>query len=489
VASFFLSRERFSFQPLFAWALIAVMFCAFVSLFLSFQAGVFLLLFVITAWWTWEHPEEGFLLFIVLAPLLPMLKITGTIGTATLIKDVIIAALLLKLFLVPLLQQHLPYRRNVLFAPLVGLLALTAWAALRSDALLLGILRARDIVLYMLLFMAVLYLQQGARRDRTRLAWFALSSAAVLALGAYQWFFAVDSAVLRFDPARLIWIPRISSVMAHPSIFGEYAVMAAALAGAVALRAASKRARILGAGFFVVLMPYIFLTYSRAVWIGLAAATGAAGLALLVRQAQTRRAWSVLKKYGAVAVMLLVVGGILLGRFTSTGVFVRSAFDPTYGSNQERLEFMARLIAPLSNAEALVGKGLGDVLAQNFREVDLTVYDIAAGAARDVQLAKNRTLVDNQYLKTFVEMGLAGLVVYGWLYWRFGRAAWRLATDRAATARQQIIGLWGLGFLVAFVVQAFFIDIWDIFPTNAAFWIVAALVSANAVVRVGRKQE
>ena len=96
-----------------------------------------------------------------------------------------------------------------------------------------------------------------------------------------------------------------------------------------------------------------------------------------------------------------------------------------------------------------------------------------------MQLAKNQTLVDNQYLKSFVEMGLTGLSVYGWLYWRFLKAALR-AVDNQQSRISQIIGLWGIAFLSAFIVQAFFIDIWDIFPTNAAFWIVAAFVSVSA---------
>ncbi|HLD25684.1 MAG TPA: hypothetical protein VJC05_01405, partial [Candidatus Andersenbacteria bacterium] len=169
----------------------------------------------------------------------------------------------------------------------------------------------------------------------------------------------------------------------------------------------------------------------------------------------------------------LLVLLLLAIKLTPVGVYVRSALDPTYGSNEERIEFAARLIAPMANVEALVGRGLGDVLVQNFRAVDLQAIDIAAGAAREVQLTKNATLVDNQWLKTFVEMGLAGLLIYGWMFWRVGKQAWQVT---------EITGLWGLGFLAAFIIQGFFIDIWDIFPTNAAFWVVAAMVSGAGAV-------
>ena len=485
-------QNNLSFRPFFAWALVAVLVSAFVALFVSFQVGVWILFFTIAAWWTWEHPEEGFLLLIVLAPLLPMMKITQTIGTATLIKDIIIGTLLLKLVLVPLVTKRLPYRRNVLFAPAAALLAWTAWETLRADSLLLGVLRARDIVLYLALFFAVLYLHHDPRTLHARFRWVSSVLLVVLALGVYQWFFAVDSAVLRYDPVRDVWIPRLSSILAHPSIFGQYVVFAAALFGGAAL-VGRKPQRPLFAALLLLLVPFVYLTYSRAVWLGLAVSLAVQSVVLaarLVRQPlppspRLRRASHFpLWKYAMPTVAGALLLTLLLIRFTPAGIFVRSAFDPTYGSNEERLEFLVRLIAPLSNTEALIGKGLGDVLAQNFRAVDVTTFDIATGDARAVQLTKNRTLVDNQYLKTLVEMGLTGLLIYVWLYWRFGKAAWQLSNDRTAAPGQRIIGLAAIGFLAAFVVQALFIDIWDIFPTNANFWIIAALVSAASAPRI-----
>jgi O-antigen ligase len=218
------------------------------------------------------------------------------------------------------------------------------------------------------------------------------------------------------------------------------------------------------------------LTYSRAVWLGLAAGLTAQGATLAFRQLKQRVRLPLWKYALPASIALLLLVGVLV-RFTPAGIFLRSAFDPTYGSNEERLEFLVRLIAPLSNREALLGKGLGDVLEQNFREAEVTTFDIAAGDARAVQLTKNRTLVDNQYLKTLVEMGLTGLLIYAWLYWRFAAAAFQLAV-KGKTTEQYVLGLTGIGFIAAFALQAFFIDIWDIFPTNALFWILAAHISA-----------
>lgn len=464
-------------NPVYAWGLIATLFAAFLSFFLSFQLGVFALLFAIIAWWVWQYPEEGFVFLLVILPILPMLKITQTIGTISLVKDVIIITLFLKTFFIPLLTKKLAYRRNILWAPIV---ALTAWSlvtTVMADSLILGILRLRDIVLYILLFFGVLYLQHTRTNMRQRLVWGLTSFITVLLLAAWQWFFAQDSAVLRFDPVARVWIPRLSSILAHPSIFGEYVITAASLLVPLFLFTKKVALRTTYAILFALSVIAIFLSYSRGVWLGLAAALGVITLIYVIRLVRQNIGVKKLTSYGLVVLVVLSILGAGALRFTPAGGFVRSIVDPTYGSNEERLTFFVRLIAPTTTTQAIFGRGLGDVLEQNFRSVDLETYDIATGAARSVQLTKNRTLVDNQYLKTFVEMGVVGLVLYGWIYWRLIVAAVR----KALTDSKPIISLWSLGFLAAFMIQALVIDIWDIFPTNALFWIITALLSQSLV--------
>ncbi|MEK7557127.1 MAG: O-antigen ligase family protein, partial [Patescibacteria group bacterium] len=460
--------------------------------------------FAALAWWVWKNPEEGFLLFLITAPLLSMFKATQTIPTVTLIKDVIILTLFTKLFLVPACMKRLPYRRSILFAPAAMLVLWTALETLRADSLALGILRSREIILYLLFYFAVLYLSHSKDVWRRRLSWFTTSVFLTMVLAGYQWFFAADSAVLRFDPGRSIWIPRISSTFGHPSVYGEYLVAASTLFLSAALFLVRRNERVLFMALFLVTLPFIFLTYSRAVWIGFAAAMGVMGIvwfwkrltSLALKQGGlsfVRRSTSPLEGevgrqrpdevnknrwlLGIFGVLIIAALTVIVIRFTPAGPLLRSAFDPTYKSNEERLTFAARLVAPMSNLDALIGRGLGDVTAQQFRRVDVGAEEITAGASRDVQLAKDATLVDNQYLKTFVEMGLLGLVIYFWLFWRFAKGAWK-SMQYAVNSTQKVVGLWSAGFLAAFIVQALFIDIWDIFPTNAMFWIVGAAVSA-----------
>lgn len=469
-------RAWHTFEDSFGWALLIVAVGAFLSFFFSFQAGVFALFFAALAWWVWKYPEEGFLLLLVTLPILPMLKITQTIGTVTLLKDVIIGTLFVRQFLVPLCTKQLPYRRNILMAPIMVLGIWTAFEMLRADSLILGVLRARDIGLYALLYLGVLYLPHSPKLMVRRFVWFTGAFLVTGLLSIYQWFYAVDSSVLRFDPVREVWIPRLSSILAHPSIYGEYVVTAGSLFAALIVFARNQKTRLIMAALFIVTLPIIYFTYSRAVWLGFAAAIAAViGVYLLSvvhARGMSRRVW----RYLSYLLIAAVFIAMLMLRFTSAGTFVQSAIDPTYGSNVERLEFLARLIAPMTNTEAMVGRGLGDVLEQNFREVDLEAIDIAEGSARAVQLTKNTTLVDNQYLKTFVEMGLVGLLIYAWLFIRFGKGIYEGIKRNVFETR--VVSVFAAGFLVAFVVQGLFIDIWDIFPTNALFWIVGGLLGA-----------
>lgn len=460
---------------LYAWALIATMVVAVMALAVNLQTAVWLTVFLIIGWWAWTAPTRAFLLLLILMPLLPLLKVTQTLGTGTLVKDVLIGVLMLRLVVYPLWQQQLPYRRNILLLPVILLVGWILLAAGRADELLLGVLRARDLLLYPLLYFVALYLPHRERFYREAVVWAGIVVLIVLSLAVYQGVALPDSSVLRFDPARQVWIPRLSSTLAHPSILGQYLVVWSTLLVAVTWFG-QRRDRLLAAVAALLTIPFVYLTYSRAVWIGLAVGLFSMGAVAMWQRwrGNYRLPW----RWLAAGTVGVVVLGTILWQTTSLGVFVRSAFDPTYASNQERLEFLARLIAPMTNADALVGRGLGDVLEQNFRSVEVTAFDVASGASRSVQVAKDQTLVDNQYLKTFVEMGLVGLLLYGWIYYlllRRGAELVRLGANDLVRG----LGVWGVGFVVAFIIQALFIDIWDIWPTNALFWIIAGLLSGH----------
>ena len=456
----------------YAWALLVVVISAVVAILVSLQAAVIILLATVLAWWSWQNPTASFYLLLVSSPLLPMFKVTQTLGSITLLKDVLLLTGFLRLVGIPLLTKTLPYRRNVLGLPLLGLILWLMLATLRSDSFVLGLLRARELGLYLLAYFIVLYLPRRRQFLTETMRWLLVTYAVVVTASVYQWLFANSSAVLRFDPARQIWIPRLSATLAHPSVLGHYLTLIAIVSCAAAWTQPAVRRWQLAA-MSLSTLPLIYFTYSRAVWLGLAAASSVGLGASWYQQWRgnghrlpwRQITWSLI----AVSIVLAV-----LVQVTSLGVFLKSSFDTGYRSNEVRLEYVARLVAPTTNTEALLGRGLGDVTAQNFREVDVTAFDIASTASRNVQLAKDSTLVDNQYLKTFIELGLFGLLLYAWIFFRLGRAAWALLQEPSTAS----MGLIGLTCLVAAATQALFIDLWDIYPTNVAFWIIAGLISA-----------
>lgn len=460
-------------RPTHAWSLIAMCAVAIISLFVNVQSGVVTAAAIIVGWWTWHNPGSSFLFLLVVSPLLPLIKFTQTIATITVLKDVLIITLFVRLVVVPFIRRELPYRRNIMLAPGIALALWTTVAALRSETLVLGILRAREIGLYAIVYLVALYMPATKKFWREAFSWLAATYVVVALLAMYQWVFADDSAVLRFDPARNVWIPRISSTFAHPSVFGQYLVLVASLFLPLTFltRGRLKVASLVGA---LSTLPLIYLTYSRGVWLAfftsIIGMVTAYGLAHFVTG--RRIPWRVVA--ASMLGVVLVITALLA--FTPVGTFILSSLDPTYRSNAIRLEFLSRLIVHLTNTDALIGEGLGDVIAQNFRQIEIDPSDIAGGESRNVQLAKDATLVDNQWLKTFVEMGLVGILVYVWLYWRVIRHSFSLIR---LPLPARFVGLFGIAFTTAFIVQALFIDIWDIFPTNLAFWVAAAVISTS----------
>lgn len=472
-------------QLKFAWGIIAFLISLFLALFFSVEVGIYALVFAAVAYWVWESPEESFLTLIAIAPLLPLLKATQTLGNATLIKDVIIITLFLRTFAVPLLEQRLPYRRNMLFAPLI---ALVAWSLLEvmQGASTLAVLRFREIVLYILLYFGVLYLPHDKNIMRNRLTVFFITLGIVMALGVFQFWFAPDSTVLRFDPARQVWIPRMASTFGHPTVFAEYLITGAMLiigiliTKNVRLQASSYKLQALLLFVSIILL---YFTYTRAAWIGFAGGMVAIAVVYFLHshtpshsplsKGEKSRSLS-LRRRGWVRLVTVVISfGIistLILRFTPVGTFLRTTIDPTYASNADRIAFVVQLISQTSNKDVVIGKGLGNVITQVRTGGDVSAIDIASGQSRTVQLSKDQTLVDNQYLKTFMEMGIVGIVFTFWLFWRFFTAA-----QHASPA----LRLAGIGFLAAFMIQALFVDIWDVFPTNALFWTLAAMIQSD----------
>src|SRR5688572_21151130 len=146
-------------QPLnsyIAWVAVTVAAAAIIALAISPQVAALLLLAAAACWWAWENPIAAFMLLVTISPLLPMFKVTQTFGSITLLKDVLLIVLAAKLVALPLLRKQLPYRPNILWLPLVGLVTWLVIATLRADSITLGVLRARELGLYIIAYFVAL---------------------------------------------------------------------------------------------------------------------------------------------------------------------------------------------------------------------------------------------------------------------------------------------------------------------------------------------
>lgn len=435
----------------------------FLASFFSAQAG---LLFLAAAWiavGTWRYPWPAFLLLVAVAPFLLILKATVILGPLTALKDIVILTLFARVL------RGGPPRLGSLLVPLLFLSGWSLVAFVRADALGLGLLRLRDLLLYIPMAFVAAGLVSTAKNRATFLYLFLGVSALVLLLGAAQWQFFADGMVLRFDSVRQIWVPRVSSVLAHPNIFGSYLLFVLPLAAGVALTAGIRpfvrvAAGVLGLAGSIA----VYATFSRSVWIAYAVSF-VAGLVILAKRFRPRLV-------GAVGLAGLLVGSVLLS-VPRVRTLLSSVVDPAYASNRERLDFFAGVLANLSPAGAVGGEGLGDTVTLLGREAGISLYQIAAAGARDIQVAKARTFLDNAVAKTVVEQGIIGLAFVGWVgarVFHYALARFR----RGSTPEQRAAGLAVSSLICGLAALWLFLDVPDMFPVNLYFWTFAGLVAS-----------
>lgn len=437
------------------------------ALFFSAQAGLLVLAAAWIAVGAWRYPWPAFLLLIAVAPFLLILKATVVLGALTLLKDVVI----LTLFVKTLARGGVP-RLGVLALPVAALVLWAGLAFLRADAPVLGFLRLRDLLLYAPMLVVAAHLVDSETRLSVLLRVFLGSAAAVLLLGLAQWVFSPDGMVLRFDPSRSVWIPRAASVLAHPNILGSYLLFVVPLAGTLVVTRANGRMSHFAFLVFAASLVAAYATYSRSAWLALAASL-AAGVFLLAIVSRPRLV------LGAAA-LAAAIGALALSAPRTRALLV-SITDPAYESNRTRLDIAAGVFGQVSRSGVVIGEGLGDTARLLDRQVGVTLYEVAAAGAREVQVAKARTFVDNAVLKTFIEQGVVGLVIAGWVAVRLFVAATGVARRGSGLARSVSFAL--ASTIVGLAALWLFLDVPDIFPVNLYFWTFAGLVASGAASR------
>ncbi len=452
----------------------AIAIAAFLGMFFSAQAG---LLAIAAAWvavGAWVFPEASFLLLLFFAPLLPILKATDVLSLITPLKDVVIVTLFLRAVALPVLKKRDPYRENTLLVPTFAFIVWTIVGTLRADLPVLGILRLRDLLLYVpLLWVARALMRENA--DFRRFLRVLLGSLTLTLLLVFlQAVVFPDGMVQRYDPARSVWIPRASGPLAHPNFLASYILCTLPLVAALALvRGVRPRLRIVGVALSFSALLALGFTYSRGGWLALVAALTALGFLVFSR-----------KPRAAVGFLTLVAvcGSILTFSVPRVRTLFVSILDPTYASNADRLGILVDVVSTATPASAIVGRGLGDSVTATLRTVRISLANITAADVQEVRRAKAQTFVDNAVLKTWLEMGVVGIVVFLWIAARAFLLA-RAACLTDSLPERRAFGVAVGAMVMGLLVLALFLDVPEMFPVPLFFWTFLGVLEALPYLR------
>ncbi len=442
----------------------------FLFLFFSQKAGLLFLVFSFIGFLAFQFPRPATLTLVAFLPFLPILKDAEVIPVITLIKDFLIVALFAAVIYKNFKNKKIIFLLNS-FSILVVLLVL--WGTVSfffADNKVLGLLRLRDIVLYILAFFIIFDFIRNKNDLKKIVSILLIAAIFVLLLAPLQLFFFKDSMVKRFDPATNTWHSRIASSLAHPSIFGEYLVIIFSLAASLLIFKRPPKSH------FVILtlitlfsIIFLYLTFSRGAWLG-GVAAGAAILFFLKNKIAAQK--KLLLSLG----ILLILATYLVMFHTKAPTYLATLIDRRYKSNEERLYMVYSLIGESNTTTNIFGKGLGDTTqGREAKKIGLT--EIFSFESQKIKEAKAKTLVDNQYLKTFSEMGLVGIAILLGIFYFLIKTAYKLikiTDDKFLKA--VLVGILAAG--VAFIVQGLAIDIFEIFPTNILFWTLAGVLMA-----------
>jgi len=447
----------------------------FSGLFFSAQAGIFVIIAAWVVFLTWQRPEQAFWALLLFAPLLPVLKITQDLSFVTPLKDFIIATLFIRVVVLPLLQKKDPYRRNEILLPVFMLIFYVCLSVLFSESTILGILRLRDILLYLPLLWIGRAIVSTPQDYLVFKRIIILGFSLVVLLLGFQYLFFGDGMVLRYDPQDGSWIRRASSTLAHPNILGAYLICILPFTIYLSWQKLWKNWRYK----FLALVSFIgvialYFTYSRGVWIAFTFSI----VALIITHLFKEGRFKIRALFFAAVIILVVLIGL-----PRTRNLLRTAFDPTYASNMERLEIVISLFANSTNLSTFFGNGLGDVTQATGRMADISVEDILANDARSVQVAKAQTFVDNAVLKTWAEIGFFGVLIVSWMIFGVLKFNWKLAV-RNKNKEEGVYHLSLFAVTIGLIILSFFLDVPETFPVALYWWVFVGVAQALPYIKM-----
>lgn len=233
----------------------------------------------------------------------------------------------------------------------------------------------------------------------------------------------------------------------EPNTLGGYLVLMLSIVAGFYLITSSFRARLLWAGFAVLIVLPLLYTLSRTSW-------GAALAAVVILFAYGPRKSHVM-----------------------TAVVLALALYPVLAPQQvlDRLEYTFH--QPESRGQIKIGDVRLDTSAS--ARIESWGYGLRGWAARPItgHGVSGFAFLDAQYMLVLVETGLLGLAAFGWLAF----CIWRLAVHRLREARDPFARSLCLGYLAGFaalLVHGLGANTFIIIRIMEPFWLLTALVVA-----------
>ncbi len=312
---------------------------------------------------------------------------------------------------------------------------------------------------YLLMFFLIVRLIRD-EGDLMRMYRIMIAIATVIALyGIYQFIIGVEIPSNWTDAAEGSVRTRVFAIFSNPNVMGGYMILFAPMAIGMAYAQRDPAAKVFYWFCGLCMCLGCLFTMSRGAWLGLAVA------ALIFALIVDRKLF-----------FLMVVGGIA----SCFLPFVRSRigylFTPAFQESNQRAGRGVRwdrAFGYVSDYDAwAMGLGYG-------------MYGGAVAMQNKINPNFVYTYVDNYYVKTIAENGIAGLTalltMLSGLFWTGARACGRTVNS---PLKPLCAGM--LSALVGFMVQSFFECLWEEPYLMALFFVVAAMLTYTGFLR---KQE
>ncbi len=348
-------------------------------------------------------------------------------------------------------RKPMESRRNTVdlfvgFYMVVGLVLLLCTLGQRTSINITGF---RASMQYLLMFFLIVRLIRD-EADLMRMYRIMIAIATVIALyGIYQFIIGVEIPSNWTDAAEGSVRTRVFAIFSNPNVMGGYMILFAPMAIGMAYAQEDPATKVFYWICGLSMCLGCLFTMSRGAWLGLAVA------ALIFALIVDRKLF-----------FLMVVGGIA----SCFLPFVRSRigylFTPAFQESNQRAGRGVRwdrAFGYVSDYDAwAMGLGYG-------------MYGGAVAMQNKINPNFVYTYVDNYYVKTIAENGIAGLTalltMLGGLFWTGARAC-----SRTANSRFKPLCAGMLSALIGFMVQSFFECLWEEPYLMALFFVVAAML-------------